>query len=257
MPTDTKLKELIINELTEEQYKALTPNDDELYLTPDGSITKNENGSYVFNGLEVKSNGDVTVGKNLEVDGNVFTLNGKQWGIMPVKSVDDNENYSDMGFILSNILPHTSEDNRINVSGIWFNIANNYIKYCMSKSKYLTPGYTKTHINDGVLYISTHDIYKLEELFNTFLSSDYVSRMYQPKLYRHNLLLNNKYWKEYITDNNLKANTIQDLDTITHSKNGTTLVLGAENQLLLIKQGATWKIGAETITTVSDDVTTL
>ena len=50
MPTDTKLKELIINELTEEQYKALTPNDDELYLTPDGSITKNENGSYVLDG---------------------------------------------------------------------------------------------------------------------------------------------------------------------------------------------------------------
>ena len=50
MSTDTKLKELIINELTEEQYKALTPNDDELYLTPDGSVTKNENGSYVLDG---------------------------------------------------------------------------------------------------------------------------------------------------------------------------------------------------------------
>ena len=37
MPTDTKLQNLIINELTEEQYKALTPNEDELYLTPDTS----------------------------------------------------------------------------------------------------------------------------------------------------------------------------------------------------------------------------
>ena len=37
MPTDTKLKELIINELTEEQYNALTPNENELYLTPDNS----------------------------------------------------------------------------------------------------------------------------------------------------------------------------------------------------------------------------
>lgn len=34
MPTDTKLQNLIINDLTEEQYKALTPNENELYLTP-------------------------------------------------------------------------------------------------------------------------------------------------------------------------------------------------------------------------------
>lgn len=37
MPTDTKLQNLIINDLTEEQYKALTPNENELYLTPDTS----------------------------------------------------------------------------------------------------------------------------------------------------------------------------------------------------------------------------
>ncbi len=34
MPTDTKLQNLIINDLTEEQYNALTPNENELYLTP-------------------------------------------------------------------------------------------------------------------------------------------------------------------------------------------------------------------------------
>ena len=34
MSTDTKLQNLIINDLTEEQYKALTPNENELYLTP-------------------------------------------------------------------------------------------------------------------------------------------------------------------------------------------------------------------------------
>ena len=37
MPTDTKLQNLIINDLTEEQYKALTPNENEFYLTPDTS----------------------------------------------------------------------------------------------------------------------------------------------------------------------------------------------------------------------------
>lgn len=38
MPTDTKLQNLIINDLTEEQYNALTPNENELYLTPDTNI---------------------------------------------------------------------------------------------------------------------------------------------------------------------------------------------------------------------------
>lgn len=37
MPTDTKLDQLIINYLTEEQYKNLVPNENELYLTPDES----------------------------------------------------------------------------------------------------------------------------------------------------------------------------------------------------------------------------
>ena len=36
MPTDTKLNSLIINYLTEAQYKGTTPNENELYLTPDG-----------------------------------------------------------------------------------------------------------------------------------------------------------------------------------------------------------------------------
>ena len=40
MPTDTKLQNLIINDLTEEQYNALTPNENELYLTPDTSSGK-------------------------------------------------------------------------------------------------------------------------------------------------------------------------------------------------------------------------
>ena len=123
MPTDTKLKELIINELTEEQYKALTPNDDELYLTPDGSITKNENGSYVLDG-------------NVEVGGNVFTLNGKKWGIMPVIKINTNGNYIEEGFILSDVLPSV-EEGLINVSGIWFSAdRNDVIGLCPAKTNF-------------------------------------------------------------------------------------------------------------------------
>ena len=38
MPTDTKLNNLVINYLTQAQYDAIaTPNEDELYLTPDST----------------------------------------------------------------------------------------------------------------------------------------------------------------------------------------------------------------------------
>lgn len=38
MPTDTKLNNLVINYLTQEQYDAIaTPNENELYLTPDST----------------------------------------------------------------------------------------------------------------------------------------------------------------------------------------------------------------------------
>ena len=214
------------------------------------------------NDIKFDEMGNVTVGKNLEVGGNVFTLNGKQWGIMPVKSIDDNEKYSDMGFILSNILPHTSEDNRINVSGIWFNISNNYIKFCMSKSKYLTPGYTKTHIADGVLYISTHDIYKLEELFNTFLNGDYVSRMYQPKLYRHKLTINNLYILMYNSTSNIKVNSVTDLRTIMKISASKEEILpvcasDATAMVTLVVTDSLCQVDGTDVTTVSDVVSPL
>lgn len=38
MPTDKKLKNLVFNVLTEEQYESATKNEDEFYLTPDNSV---------------------------------------------------------------------------------------------------------------------------------------------------------------------------------------------------------------------------
>ena len=54
MPTDTKLNNLVINYLTQEQYDAIaSPNENELYLTPDKethhhTLTIKENGRIVF-----------------------------------------------------------------------------------------------------------------------------------------------------------------------------------------------------------------
>lgn len=247
MPTDTKLKELIINELTEEQYKALTPNDDELYFTPDGSITKNENGSYVLDG-------DVDITGTTKLNGGIEPIHIYRFRLK-------NHQYE----------LHVYEEKVWN-SGHWYNFFGLLIdeyqrnvekRYCVG-SYYIdyTGDFTDLSIvSSWQRYIYTE---KFEIENGTYSKSEFatskdipdVSNL-QPKLYRHNLVLNGKYWKEYITDSNLKVNTIQDLDTITHAKNGTTLVLGAENQLLLIKQDNTWKIGAETVTTVSDNVTTL
>ena len=54
MPTDTKLDSLVINYLTQEQYDAISsPNENELYLTPDKenhhhTLTIKENGRIIF-----------------------------------------------------------------------------------------------------------------------------------------------------------------------------------------------------------------
>lgn len=237
MPTDTKLKELIINELTEEQYKALTPNDDELYLTPDGSITKNENGSYVLDG-------DVDITGTTKLNGGIKPIHTYKYGYETLKVYfeipcsDKPNTYTFLG----------STATQDNMCIGWYRIINGKIQklgaiFCFGGANYPEPvlrTYSTTQSVNSNHLITDREIENL-----------------QSKLFRHNLVLNGKYWKEYITDSNLKVDSIQDLDTITHAKNGTTLVLGAENQLLLIKQGDTWKIGAETVTTVSDDVTTL
>ena len=85
MPTDTKLQNLIINDLTEEQYKALTPNENELYLTPnidlynhDIEITfeyaQNQASYHVY--LNVVSSKNLNVGNITDLKtllGNTFT----------------------------------------------------------------------------------------------------------------------------------------------------------------------------------------
>ena len=70
MATDTKLNNLVINYLTQEQYDAIeSPNENELYLTPDKethhhTLTIKENGRIVFAAnRELKS---ATAATNLE-----------------------------------------------------------------------------------------------------------------------------------------------------------------------------------------------
>lgn len=77
MPTDTKLQNLIINDLTEEQYNALTPNENELYLTPYTSNLFNHdieiNFEYAPNQSSYHVYLNVVSSKNLNV-GNITDL---------------------------------------------------------------------------------------------------------------------------------------------------------------------------------------
>ena len=84
MPTDTKLQNLIINDLTEEQYKALTPNENELYLTPSIEALYRHNititGSNADNTIQVISYLTEVSTNNLEVNTHekFITLFGEQ-----------------------------------------------------------------------------------------------------------------------------------------------------------------------------------
>lgn len=62
MPTDTKLKNLVINYLTKEQYDAIqTPNENELYLTSDMPSSGGGGVSPCLNLIDLSGDGDPTV----------------------------------------------------------------------------------------------------------------------------------------------------------------------------------------------------
>ena len=111
MPTDTKLQNLIINDLTEEQYKALTPNENELYLTPNIDLYNHDieiTFEYAQNQASYHVYLNVVSSKNLNVDsitnlkallGNTFTrscTSGNDNEVEEVIAISNN------GFIFNN-----------------------------------------------------------------------------------------------------------------------------------------------------------
>lgn len=267
MPTDTKLKELIINELTEEQYKALTPNDDELYLTPDGSITKNENGSYVFNeGLEVKSNGDVTVGKNLEVDGTT-KLNG---GLTPIATynVDITQNGHVVSIIMhdygeiKNIQDSTKRhllslyrsDNGVSIYGLGF--------YSLSGQKLQVARIVGYGPEFGEA-LNVNLIVPANELTEYRYATTQNVNSKQDRLYVHTLTLtasDKTYILVYDSTNNLNADSVADLRTImkissTHDSEVLPLCSSDMTSTACLKvTTSVCQIGTNNVTAVADDV---
>lgn len=165
-------------------------------------IHKNENGSYVFNeGLEVKSNGDVTVGKNLEVGGTT-KLNG---GLKPI---------------------HTYKLDGITTLYVYFEhlqygefIGYGWIMYIGTSR----PCIFNYSLQDGKVTrfrgLGEDIIYDYR---NGKMETFTVAReeKCQPKLYRHRITLRNASsadgtcMLEWISSNNLQCRSLEDLRTV-------------------------------------------
>lgn len=246
MPTDTKLKELIINELTEEQYKALTPNDDELYLTPDGSITKNENGSYVLDG-------------DVDITGTT-KLNG---GIKPIHTYNFHD--QDGEYILDVWFEKQYGWNEYNFIGVI--VINGDTPHLIhgdyildeGKIQYLTAFAVFSYDEDALGAIH----YGGENADTLHKTRFVLAGKAQEKLYTHTLTLtaDKSYTLIYPSTSNLKADSVADLRTImkVSSTNDNVILPLCATDLtgtaVLQVTTALCKIGTTNVTAVTDNVT--
>lgn len=97
-----------------------------------------------------------------------------------------------------------------------------------------------------------------------YLASDNIKTLFGNKsiygagnidLYRHNLVINGTIRKEYISSNNLVADSIQDLTTLTKAVNGTTIII--DKDTTMVYSGGVWKVNGTNVTSVADTVYTI
>ena len=238
MPTDTKLKELIINELTEEQYKALTPNDDELYLTPDGSITKNENGSYVLDG-DVDITGTTKLNSGLKPIAEYRFATGK---LMNYGTFEGHEDILILGL--------EDDEGNYNCLGLGYFTLENQKVVSLSMTGF-------DYNNDDILYYSLSNNGTIETRWYA-KSSDT-----QQKLYTHTLTLtaDKSYTLIYDSTYNLNVSSLDDLrnmmDIDTTSDNIILPICATDlsNTAVLQITNSLCKIGNADVTAISDKVT--
>ena len=121
-------------------------------------MKKSQSSDY-FNKLEktlaIDDEGNITAGKNLEVHGNVFTLNSKDWGIFPIRSGNADE-MIDEGFILTSVAPYLQPVlKELSVTGLWIN--GEIIKVSKSPSTSFVVVDPITKFENGVLTIGNND----------------------------------------------------------------------------------------------------
>ena len=206
--------------------------------------------------IHVDENGNAVIGKNLAIDGKVFTLNGKHWGIMPVYTTINN-NTSERGFIIYSDRPGPYNPapgvNRYSIKGIY---ADNYGDVSvLSVSANKTEGYS---VENDILYI------KNQEAYNDFQRGTInLGIEKQDKLYTHKLTLNKLYVLMYNSTSDLKVNSVTDLRTIMKIPSASTEVIlplcavdGTAIGVLIITNSSCQADGSD-VTTISDTVTAL
>ena len=129
-------------------------------------MKKSQSSDY-FNKLEktlaIDDEGNITAGNNLDIGGNVFTLNGKNWGIFPVRSGNVDE-MVDEGFILTSVAPYlhpTFKD--LKVTGLW--ISGDVIKVSKTPSTSFVVVDPITNFENGVLTIGDGDYENFDARF--------------------------------------------------------------------------------------------
>ena len=209
-------------------------------------------------GTDIKfdGTGNVMVGKNLEVGGNVFTLNGKKWGIMPVYTTIDN-NTSEKGFIIYSDRPGPYNPapgvNQYYIKGIYADSYGDVSVLSVSTNK--TDWYS---VENDILYI------KNQEAYNNFQKGTInLGIEKQDKLYRHKITLNGIYVLMYNSTSNLEVNSVTDLRTImkiSSASNEEILPVcasDATSMVTLVVNTSLCQVDGSDVTTVSDTVTPL
>ena len=226
-----------------------------------------------------KDDGSVEIAKNLEIDGNVLSLNGGEWGIMPIVFVEGST-YTNSGFLLTDRFPlknDLTQGDLENIGGIWVNADEDTMGICGALES-ISQTTANTKIENGILYLDgvkasgqdNSDYYNFSALFGDFVTDTDIkiigSEYFQSKLFNHNLTLtaNSKTYNITLqSTNNLKVDSIADLRTILNIKATTdSLITPVCNSDLtstacLQITTALCKIGADNVTAVSDKVTAL
>lgn len=211
--------------------------------------------------LGFKDNGSVEIAKNLEIDGNVLSLNGGEWGIMPIKVIRDNEEIEDIGFIFGDIDYYIDEQGDIDLNAaIFFDTYNYEFRYANGIEIFQPE--SKTKIENGILFLTENDYSKFSDDLYYPMSSEEGQR----KIYLHSLTLTANAKTYNITlqsTDNIKVDSIADLRTILNINATTdsliTPVCASDltSAACLQVTTALCKIGADNVTAVSDKVTTL
>lgn len=226
-------------------------------------IAKTENGSVIYNdGLEVKSNGDVAIGKNLEVDG-TSKFNG---GFKPIHTYEFSDQDND--YILEVWFEYVYQGNEYGFIGKFFEGGKEGIPYIISGDylmttpgviDYLTGYVVFAYANKSLGYVH----YDGPEAPNLQKGRFALDNEAQPKLFRHTLTLtasDKTYILVYDSTSNLNADSVADLRTImkissSHESEVLPLCSSDMTSTACLKVTASvCQIGTNNVTAVADVV---